>query len=123
MAILLVGDCAGASDAEDATAFLVQWVNDWNAQDERALFGVFLPDGILVEPGGRELVGDEVATAWSWFVSSCSMERTGDAVDNGDGSFTFDVEWTRSSRAVDRRTLTITMDEGELVRMVEGYQD
>ena len=119
---LMASSCSSASNVDQATEFLDQWVADWNAGDEEALFGVFLPDGVLVEPAGQELVGEEVAPAWSGFVATYSMARTSDGLDNGDGSVTFDVEWTRST-STDLRRLTITMDGDRLVRMVETYQD
>jgi hypothetical protein len=110
----------GTSTGEEATQFLDQWVVAWNAGDEEALFGVFVPDGVLVGTDKRPLVGEEVAVAWAHFVPQYSMERTGDAVTNDDGSFSFTVTWRQSELLADKRILDIALD-GDTVRMVERF--
>ena len=79
-----------------------------------AVFGAILPDGVFVGPDGVALVGQEVVDQWTKFLSFVSIERTGDAVDNGDGSYSFKVEFSGT-----KRVLTIEMDGDELVSMVE----
>jgi hypothetical protein len=111
---VVAGGCSSVSESERATQFLDQFAADWNAGDETAVFGAILPDGVYVPPGGVELVGEEVVDAWTRFLGSVSFERTGDAVDNGDGSYSFEVELSGS-----KRVMTIEMDGDELVRMVE----
>ena len=118
MAVVVLGvvaaGCSSGSESEQATQFLDQFAADWNARDEVAVFGAVLPDGVYVTPDGVELVGQEVVDQWTRFLSSVSIERTGDAVDNGEGSYSFDVEMSGS-----KRVLTIEMDGDELVSMVE----
>ncbi|NNC91551.1 MAG: hypothetical protein HKN80_03565 [Acidimicrobiia bacterium] len=101
---------------EQATQFLDQFAADWNARDEMAVFETILPDGVYVTPDGEELVGQEVVDQWTRFLSFVEIERKGDAVDNGDASYSFDVEMSGS-----KRVLTIEMDGDELVSMVETY--
>ena len=75
---------------------------------------MMLPDGVFVTTSGTELSGEDLVDAWTSFISFISIERTGDAVDNGDGSYSFNVEFSSS-----KMVLTITLDGNELVSMVE----
>jgi hypothetical protein len=115
---VVAAGCSSVSESEQATQFLDQWAADWTDSDEEAVFEVFLPDGVLVGTDGRELVGEEAARGWTQFVPLFSLERTGDAVDNGDGSYSFTVEFIRAEGTLNR-VLTITMDGDELVSIVE----
>ena len=112
---VVAAGCSSGSESEQATQFLDQFVADWNASNEMAVFGAILPDGVYVTPDGEELVGQEVVDQWTQFLPSISIERMGDAVDNGDGSYSFKVEMSGS-----KRVLTIEMDGDELVSMVEA---
>ncbi len=115
---VLASGCSSTSESERATQFLDQYAADWNAQDEEAVFGMVLPNGVFVAPDGTEFAGDELIEAWTPFIrSGVSVERTGDAVDNGDGSYSFNVVISTQ-----RRILTITLDGDELVSMVETRQ-
>ena len=78
---------------------------------------MFLPDGVLIGTDGRELTGAEVGESRAKYLPKYTMERTGDAVDNGDGTYSFKVEWT-TAVGVDKRILEISID-GDRVWMVE----
>jgi hypothetical protein len=108
-----------AATAEEVTAFLDQWVADWNDGNLEDLFGVFLPEGVFVEADGKKLVGGEIAVDLRFGPLVSSMERTGDAVDNGDGSYSFKVEWTTEKPKTNKRVLAITMHGDKLIKMVE----
>ena len=114
--------CSNTTDSDVATQFLDQWVTDWNAGDEQAAFEAFLPDGVLVNTSGQEFVGPGVAVAWSQYVTLFSLERTGEPVDNENGSYSFNVEFDRSQGTL-KRVMTITMDGDKLVSMVETKQE
>jgi hypothetical protein len=64
-----------------------------------------LPNGVLVATDGTELVD-----SWTRSMDDISIERTGDAVDNGDGSYSFNVDLDGT-----KRVLTITLNGDELV--------
>ena len=109
---------AGLASAEEVTAFLDQWVIDWNNANTEDLFGVFLPDAVFVMTTGKELVGDEYGETMKFLPLIHSMERTSEAVDLGDGSYSFNVEFP-SDRSRNKRVLAITMEGGKLIKMVE----
>jgi hypothetical protein len=107
--------------AEQATAFLDEWVAAWNADDAAALHGVFGDDGVLIGVTNEELVGeDEVAASMGDVWTAVDMTRTGEAVANPDGSFSFDVEFAWPSGRIAYRILHVfLLADGELVRIVE----
>ena len=109
--------------AEAATVFLDQWVSDWNNANLEDLFGVFLPDGVFVSPVEANLVGEEVADYLKFFPLVWSMERTGDAVDNGDGSYSFKIEWTSEKPHTNKRVLAITLEGDKLIKIIATVDD
>ena len=135
LAIVVAGCSAGpdASDttfdntatatADEATAFLDQWVTDWNNANLEDLSGVFLPDGVFKPPGESNLVGEEVADYFKFFPLVWSMERTGDAVDNGDGSYSFKIEWTSEKPHTNKRVLAITLEGDKLIKIIATVDD
>ena len=110
----IFGGESDVSESERATQFLDLFIAEWNARNQDAVFDMVLPDGVFVTTSGRELAGEDLVDAWTRFMTVISMERTGDAVDNGDGSYSFNVEFSSS-----KMVLTITLEGDELVSMVE----
>lgn len=110
----IFGGESSVSESERATQFLDLFIAEWNARNQDAVFDMVLPDGVFVTTNGTELAGEELVDAWTRFITVISIERTGDAVDNGDGSYSFNVEFSSS-----KMVLTITLEGNELVSMVE----
>ena len=96
-----------------------QILADWAAKDADAVASVFGTDGTFTAPSTRVYVGEEAGAYLSQFVPFWETTRTGDAVDNGDGTFSFPILFESDSGSVMELFWRIELSDGSLVDLTE----
>ena len=96
-----------------------QILTDWAAKDAEGVAAVFGTEGTFKAPGTKVFVGQEAGEYLSEWVPFWEATRTGDAVDNGDGTFTFPVTFLSERGIVEDVFWRIKAADDELVDLTE----
>ena len=96
-----------------------QIVTDWAAKDAEAIASAFGSGAMFTSQSTRVFVSPEAGDCLSQYVPGWEMTRTGDAVDSGDGTFTFPVTFVSAGNVVEHVTWKMTVVDDELVELTE----